>query len=116
MASPGVSVINVAIGFWLVLSPFVVTAFNPLLNLKVNNAILGILVFLMALIRSSNPERAEWSWVNVALGIWLIISPFALGLSSIPTAVWHNVITGILVVLVASSRSFTTLHSVAHAT
>jgi len=103
----GVSVINVLIGIWLIISPFVVAAFNPLMNMRANNVILGILVGLVALFRASG-MKAGWSWANVVLGIWLIISPFALGVSSNVTVVWHNVIAGIVVALLAWSRVFTT--------
>ena len=95
---------NVILGIWLIISPFVVTAFSQLMNFRANNIILGILVGLVALFRASGAARGQWSWANVALGIWLIISPFVLGVSSNVTAVWHNVIIGIVVALLALSR------------
>jgi hypothetical protein len=77
------------------------------MNMRANNIIIGILVGLIALFRASGSARVEWSWANVILGIWLIISPFALGVSSNVTALWHNVIVGIVVGLLALSRAFT---------
>jgi SPW repeat len=41
-----------------------------------NNVIVGIVVALLALIRTSAPQQAGWSWANVVLGIWLIVSPY----------------------------------------
>jgi hypothetical protein len=105
-ADTGVSVINVLIGIWLIISPFVVMAFSQFSNMRTNNVIIGILIALVALFRASGSAKAEWSWANVVLGIWLIVSPFALGASSNATVVWHNVIAGIVVALLALSRAF----------
>jgi hypothetical protein len=41
------------------------------------------------------------SWINLILGIWLIIAPFALGSMAMHVAVGNNVVLGIL--LIASS-------------
>jgi hypothetical protein len=112
-ADTGVSVINLLIGIWLIISPFVVMAFNQFTNMTANNVIIGILVGLVGLFRASHAARAQWSWANVLLGIWLIISPFALGASANVTVVWHNVIAGIVVALLAWSRAFSTRHAVA---
>jgi hypothetical protein len=112
-ADTGISVLNLLIGIWLIISPFVVMAFNQLMNMRANNVIIGILVGLVALFRASNSARAQWSWANVVLGVWLIISPFALGVSSNVTVVWHNVIAGIVVALLAWSRAFSTHHAAA---
>jgi hypothetical protein len=107
-ADTGVSVINLLIGIWLIISPFVVMAFSQFQNVRANNVIIGILVGLVALFRASSTARAQWSWANVILGVWLIISPFVLGVSSNVTAMWHNVIAGIVVALLAWSRVFAT--------
>ena len=105
-ADTGVSVINVLIGIWLIISPFVVMAFSQFGNMRANNVIIGIMIGLVALFRASGSAKAEWSWANVILGIWLIISPFVLGAASSATVVWHNVIAGIVVALLALSRAF----------
>lgn len=97
--------INLLMGIWLIISPFVIMAFSQFTNMRTNNVIVGILVGLVALFLVSGSAKSEWSWANVILGIWLIISPFALGASSSATVVWHNVIAGIVVALLALSRA-----------
>jgi len=32
------------------------------------------------------------SWINILLGIWVLISPFVLGFAQAPRAMWNNVI------------------------
>lgn len=45
------------------------------------------------------------NWVNVVLGIWVIISPFVLGFSNLMALMWNDVAVGIAVALLALSRS-----------
>lgn len=47
--------------------------------------------------------RQSWNWgdwFNLALGIWLIISPFALGFVN-TAAMWSNIAVGVVVILLA---------------
>ncbi|MEK7513206.1 MAG: SPW repeat protein [Patescibacteria group bacterium] len=42
----------------------------------------------------------KWNhWVAVALGVWLITSPWVLGFSSLNLATWNNVLVGALMVV-----------------
>lgn len=38
-------------------------------------------------------------WFLLLLGLWILISPWALGFSSYNTAMWSNVVTGVLIVV-----------------
>ncbi|HVM50038.1 MAG TPA: SPW repeat protein [Candidatus Acidoferrum sp.] len=88
--------VNVALGIWLIISPFVLV-FTHHESAKWNDIACGIAVALVAL--------RGWSVWNVALGIWLIISAFVLGFANVPTLLWNNVILGALVGIVAFSSS-----------
>jgi hypothetical protein len=44
------------------------------------------------------------NWVNVVLGIWVIISPFVLGFANLQAVMWNDVAVGIAVALLALSR------------
>jgi hypothetical protein len=101
----GVSGLNLLIGIWLIISTFVVTTFNNLGNMRGNNVLFGILIVIFSLVRLSRTTSAAWSWWNLIFGLWLIISPFALGFSHAVAAMWHNVIAGIVVALLAWSRA-----------
>jgi len=60
------------------------------------------------------------SWVNFALGLWLIIAPFTLRYSTVPAAVaWNSVIVGIMVAVLSIIRALehtilSTLHQQQH--
>lgn len=45
------------------------------------------------------------NWVNVILGIWMVVSPFVLGFSNVRAATWNDVATGLAVLFLALSRS-----------
>jgi hypothetical protein len=77
-----------------------------------NNVIIGIIIALLALIRTSTPRQIGWSWANVILGIWMIISPFALG--TMTTAIlWNNIILGIVIAIIASANASIRTHATA---
>ena len=42
-----------------------------------------------------------YHWTTIALGAWLIVSPWVLGFASINLALWNNVIAGIVFILLA---------------
>ncbi len=98
----GTGGINVVLGIWVLISPFVL-GFVQNQPAKWNNIAAGIAVALVSL--------SGVSWWNIVLGIWLIISPFVLGFAHSPTILWNNVIIGALIGIVAllgsSSRAAT---------
>src|SRR4051794_26470197 len=44
-------------------------------------------------------------WGNVLLGIWLVISPLLLTYSHMETAMWNDIVVGVVVCLVALARA-----------
>ncbi len=93
--------LNIIAGLWLIISPFVLSAGN-LPGLRTNNIIVGIIVVILSAVRVGSPlTSGGLSWVNVILGIWMIISPWVVGFSMVPGLIWHNVILGIIVGLLA---------------
>jgi hypothetical protein len=93
--------LNVIAGIWLILAPFIL-GYWELSAAMWNNVIVGALVLVMAGTRAANPMAMPGlSWVNVALGIWLILSPFALGHAEYETILWNNIVLGVIVASLA---------------
>jgi len=90
---------NIALGIWTIVSAFVLVH-DQNNAFAWNNVIVGIVIAIIALGRTDvhGSNRSGW---NVALGIWMIISPFVLRFSHLPALVWNNIIVGILVALAA---------------
>ncbi|HEU0210019.1 MAG TPA: SPW repeat protein [Candidatus Udaeobacter sp.] len=96
--SKGAGWVSIVLGIWVIISPFLLS-FNEISAAMWNNVATGTVVSVIGIIRASPPQRREWSWTNVVLGIWLIISPFGLGFFD-QVALWNNVLVGITIVLV----------------
>jgi hypothetical protein len=86
--------LNWAFGIWLCLSPWALDF--SLDDVPTRNAvILGVLIILNEVVTLSIFRPWE-EWINVVLGAWLVISPWALHIGS--TAATANfVIVGVLV-------------------
>jgi hypothetical protein len=63
-------------------------------------AVLVVLGIWAALSNQTGTDRAL-DWINVVLGVWLIIAPFLLGYSALTAALWNDIIVGIVVVVLA---------------
>jgi SPW repeat-containing protein len=97
----GSSWVNILLGVWVIISPFVLGMNVPkaIWNNVVAGAVVGILAIIRWIMRQSG-----WSWVNLLLGIWLVISPFLLFLSG--AAMWNNVILGIIIAALALTNTY----------
>jgi hypothetical protein len=87
--------VNLVLGLWLIVSPGVLgfaTEPTPIWNAWVVGVVIAVAA-LAALIAFNQWEE----WVEVALGAWLIISPYLLGFSAQTNATWNQVIVGIIV-------------------
>lgn len=94
------SVLNMIAGLWLIISPFIL-GFTTRAAAMWVAVVVGIIVMLLACIRAANPQRhIGLSWLNLLLGLWLIVAPFVLGFAA-ATPTWNSVILGIIVALLA---------------
>ena len=90
--------LNVVLAIWLVLAPLVIYFASP--AALWNEVIVGIILFALALSRTSATQVTWPSWVNLILGAWLVIAPFILGNNN-SSAIWTQVISGLVIGLVA---------------
>lgn len=67
--------LNLLAGIWLILSAYVVSTHG---SMQTNNVICGIAVAALAAIRAFGAYDQGWlSWVNAAIGVWVVVSPWA---------------------------------------
>ncbi len=90
------SVLNVLAGIWLIISAWVL-GFSMLPTATWDAVLVGIAVLVLAAIRLGTTGTVGLSWVNFILGIWMLISPWALRFTDAGTATGNAVILGILV-------------------
>ncbi len=86
-----------AFGGWLIISPFVLSYISYTGIAALNSYFFGVVVAAIAIVALFYPKMWE-EWVNLALGILLIISPFLLQyFGEEITATRNHVILGILI-------------------
>ena len=87
-----------ALGLWLLLSPWALF-FDDEPRALENAVAVGALLIIAEIVELS--IFRDWEeWINVALGAWLAISPWALGIAS-ATARWNFLVIGTLVIALA---------------
>ncbi len=76
---------------WLIFSPLIL-GYTDSPRAVLNAVIVGVIVLAMATYRMARPAGSRWpSWVVLELSAWLLISPFALGITSVPAAMWNDI-------------------------
>jgi multisubunit Na+/H+ antiporter MnhE subunit len=85
----------------MVLSPWLLGYHTTSGSATANGVIFGLIIAILAIAALSTRQAWE-EWVNLVLGIWLILSPWLLGFHSVSSsATWNDVIFGLLVGIVA---------------
>jgi hypothetical protein len=95
-----VSAINVVLGVWLIVAAFTIAVSQ---QAYWNELLVGIIVLILAATRVTKPTEGTKpaSWVNSAIGVWLIAAPFILSYSA-NREMWNDVIVGVLVLIFAA--------------
>ena len=91
--------VNGLIGVWLVLSSWIVGYSNETTAMA-NAIVIGVVLILSSLGAMMAPKAWE-EWLNALLGLWMIISPWALKFSPQHPATYVAVITGIVALVLA---------------
>lgn len=91
--------INLVLGLWMVASPWIL-GYSTESSPTGNAVILGVMVAGLAALALFKVMAWE-EWVSVALGVWLAVSPWALGFSGLVAAMWNAVIVGSVVAVLA---------------
>jgi hypothetical protein len=90
--------VNVLVGLATVISPF---AFRYSGAALVNGVVVGGMIAILAALRRGGADgyRASWlSWLNIFLGGWLLIAPFALGYTDAVAASVTSLVAGVFVI------------------
>lgn len=91
--------VNALLGAWLVLSPWAI-GFADHQVATINFVIVGALLVAAAVGAIVVPKAWE-EWVEVALGVWLVASPWVLGFAGVTLAMQDALFCGLLVTVLA---------------
>jgi hypothetical protein len=92
--------LSIAIGVWLT---FTRLSFGSSGAMADSDHLVGLLVLTFTIIALAEVGRAT-RFMNLALGVWLITSPWLLDGIASPLAVWNGVICGALLIVLAIPR------------
>lgn len=102
------SSLNVLAGLWLVIAPFALN-FTSSSNAMWNSIIVGVVVLVLAAIRAFDPDEREGiSWVNMVLGLWMVVSPYVLGYTNVNQAQTNALVTGVIILALAAFSAYET--------
>ena len=86
---------NLVLASWLILAPFV--AFGASGDVATwNSYACGAIVAIFAIAALVRPQVWE-EWVNIVVGLWLIVAPFALGFTDQSIPMWNQIVLGALI-------------------
>jgi hypothetical protein len=89
--------INILLGIWLLVSPWVF-GYHAIPTALFNSVIVGAAIAILAVNRFESPgSKTVLSWVNLALALWTIASPWVYGYASNLGALRDNVVLGIVI-------------------
>ncbi len=87
--------VNLILGVWLIVAPWV--GVGPANGFVAwNSYIPGVIVAVFALVALARPQKWE-EWINLIVGVYLIVSPFVFGYTGFVQAAWNHVIVGLLI-------------------
>ena len=92
--------LNLLIGIWLFISPWVIGFAGTDYAASWNAWILGVGIVVFSAIAVSMPQAWE-EVINILLGIWMVISSWVIGVTT-RAAETNAVIVGLLVILFAA--------------
>lgn len=97
--------VNVLLSIWLFISPWVL-GYSGVGVQAWNAWIVAVIVFVLS--AASLTQFQKWEeWINVLLGIWLIISPWILRFGAGSKATSNAVIVGIIIGVLALWNALT---------
>lgn len=89
------------VGILAFVAPFVF-GFSAMTAPFISNLIVGVLLVIFGVVAALSHNMAAnrtLDWISAVVGLWLLISPFVLNLTSMTSALWANIILGIIAIV-----------------
>ncbi len=91
----------IALGAWMLASPWVVGFVDSSNSALINAYAIGVILVLLELAETEGHESAK-DWIDLAAGLWLMVSPTVLRFASVTPACINAITVGLLTALVAA--------------
>ena len=90
---------NLVLGIWLCVSPWVLQSTGDEMIMTQNAFLVGFLLIVTETVALAS-FRVWEEWASVALGAWLVVSPWVLGITALE-AMANFVVVGLVVLVLA---------------
>lgn len=100
-------VVNLLLGLWIATSPWVLDFTGNYYAAMWNALVVGIVILVLATVDIDLPAYWE-EWLLIALGAWLIASPWMFGFADYRIGAMNSVASGIVVMVLAGWVLFAT--------
>src|SRR5690348_7628848 len=91
--------VNAVLGVWLIIAPWAL-GFQAETAAIANSIVIGVALLALALAAIFQP-RAWEEWVELLVGLWLIVSPWVLAFSAVSIAMTSTIAAGIVIAALA---------------
>jgi hypothetical protein len=91
--------VNAVLAVWLIVAPWALD-FQAETAAIANSIVIGVALLVLALAAILQP-RAWEEWVELLLGLWLIVSPWVLAFSAVSFAMTSTIAAGIVIAALA---------------
>jgi hypothetical protein len=95
--------LNLGLGLWLMISPFVIELVNPrAFQVRWEDFLLGFGIATFSLCRlSSGRGAALWDFMIMALGLTTLLNPIVYHYFNVKVVAWNNLAVGSMVLILA---------------
>lgn len=107
MKTKWITWVNVALGLWLLISPFTFgySGSKGALAAFWNSVIVGLLIGAISLSEALAKETPATSWFVSVLGIWMVFAPYLLDYVAITPVLRNSLIVGLVVAALAGYQA-----------
>ncbi len=91
-------------GLWEIVAPFIfgMTATTAFLWDAIIVGLALLVLGVWAALADQETTVKYLNWINAVLGLWLIIAPFVLSYSSAATAMWNDIVIGLVALVLGA--------------
>ncbi len=91
-------------GLWEIVAPFIfgMTATTAFLWDAIIVGLALVVFGVWAALSNQETTVKYLNWINAVLGLWLIIAPFVLSYSSAATAMWNDIVIGLVALVLGA--------------
>ncbi|HLI52403.1 MAG TPA: SPW repeat protein, partial [Thermomicrobiaceae bacterium] len=99
-----ITALGIPAGIWAIASPYMLH-FELYHGVRVSNDFFGSMIILLFITHLTVPVRFRWVGIPALIfGIWILVSPFVLGMTADTTGLINDIILGAVIAILAATR------------